>query len=440
MSSTLTKHCDLRDYRLFSEINSRLRDLQLVNFRMILSQILKIEPMAPKELAEELSFIWDEVLSSVIKEMLNHAKPNIGELHVNLREEMALEMARLMSFISERIVSDRMSGRLISEINPTIEREQCFSEAGRNKISNTAVNCAEHIWIKKYNERWKPKSEAALKKEEVKRKTKVIAKKVEENHFIPKSFIKRYWSEGQFVYKSIKTSSGVENKNRIPLGSWGFRINLYSDYLEAYFGLVEGDAVKPIEMVLKVEPLNYPQREALIGFIVIQRIRNPHFMESLAKSMAPVVANEVGEDKAKDRTYMKRVYETLYSQNEFYDQLARPILFSRWVVVRSETPDFLLPDACNLFGSHKGQQYVFMPLTPRDCLIVLPIPVDEPRIVPHYIKATESMVKDISYILYRAARNEFLSASAASLHLNDEEPDTVMQRIILTLAKITDTR
>ena len=32
-----------------------------------------------------------------------------------------------------------------------------------------------------------------------------------------------------------------------------------------YFGLLEGDAVKPIQMILNVEPLNRPQREALVG-------------------------------------------------------------------------------------------------------------------------------------------------------------------------------
>jgi hypothetical protein len=109
----------------------------------------------------------------------------------------------------------------------------------------------------------------------------------------------------------IKAPDSVEHKVRTPLGSWWFRINLYSDHLEAYFSLLEGDAAKPIEMVLKVEPLNRPQREALIGFIVIQRIRNPHFMEFLAKSMSPLVANEVGKDKANDRVYMQQVYKTL---------------------------------------------------------------------------------------------------------------------------------
>jgi hypothetical protein len=404
---------------------------------MILSQIFKIDSTAPAELSEEISHIWNEVVSSIVKEMLEYAEPHMGELHINLREEMALELAKLMLFISEKVVSDRMGGRLISEINLEVEREQCFSEAGRNKISITAKNFAEHVWVKKYRERWKPKTETALKKDKAGRtNTKIVPQKVEENHFIPKSYIKKYWSEGQFVYKGTKTEGDVKHKIRTPVGSWGFRNNLYSDRLEAYFCLLEGDAARPIEMVLKVEPLNLPQRVALIGFFVIQRIRNPHFMESVARLMSPLVANKIGEEKAKDKFYMQQVYETLYEQNEFYDKLARPILFSPWVVVRSATPDFLLPDVCNLFGTYHDRQYVFMPLTPTDCLVVLPIAVEEPRSLPYYITATESMSQDISYILHCSARDEFLSASSATLYLSDEEPNNVIHRIILALTRI----
>ena len=46
------------------------------------------------------------------------------------------------------------------------------------------------------------------------------------------------------------------------------------------------------------------------------------------------------------------------------------------------------------------------------------------------------MTKDISYILYYAARDEFLSASDGTLYFNNEEPNNVTQRIILALAKI----
>jgi hypothetical protein len=200
---------------------------------------------------------------------------------------------------------------------------------------------------------------------------------------------------------------------------------------------LEGDAAKPIQMVLNVEPLNRPQREALVGFIIIQRLRNPLFMEQLERLVAPVVVSEVGKQKADDKQYMRAVYESLYRQNNFYDKLARPIFYSRWVVVRSQSPDFVLPDVCNLFGSYENKQYVVMPLTPKDCLIVLPIEVDEPRIISHYIKAPESMVRDISYILRCATKEEFLSKSDASFVAVNGEPNKVMQRIILSLAKIT---
>ncbi len=403
----------------------------------MLNHIYKIDPFASPEKAQQLAEIWDEVVSSIIKEMLDIANPQMDDLHINLREEMALELAKLIFFISEKVASDRISGRAINEIDHYVEREQCFSLEGKEKISNTAQNCASQIWLRKYNERWKPKTEAALRKEKNPKKKIIAPQAVENNHFIPKSFIKRYWSEGQFVYRNIKTPEGLEEKKGTPFGSWGFRKNLYSDSLEAYFGLLEGDAVRPIQMLLDVEPLNRPQREALIGFIVIQRIRNPDFMESLKTSVAPVVASEVGADKAEDERYMKDVYETLYSQNEFYDKLARPIMYSRWVVVRSETPDFVLPDVCNLFGRHEGRQYVVMPLTPKDCLVVLPIEVKEPRIVPHYIKAPGSMTKDISYILRCAAQSEFLSTRDASFASVNEEPNKIMQRIILSIAKIT---
>jgi hypothetical protein len=67
---------------------------------MILSQIQKIDSTAPADLSEEISAVWDEVVSSIVKEMLEYAEPHIGDLHINLREEMALELAKLISFIS----------------------------------------------------------------------------------------------------------------------------------------------------------------------------------------------------------------------------------------------------------------------------------------------------------------------------------------------------
>lgn len=213
----------------------------------------------------------------------------------------------------------------------------------------------------------------------------------------------------------------------------GFAKNLYSDRLEAYFGLLEGDAVRPLEMLLSVEPLNRSQREALVGFIVIQRLRNPHFMASLNRHMRPMVAEAVGEN---DPDYMRSVYETLYESNDFYDKLASPIYRNQWVIVRSKDSEFVLPDTCNIFGMHNGEQYVVMPITPNDCLVVMPFTLPEIRIVPHYIYADSTLARDISSILVSNVKNGFLAGE--SFHYSsptNEAPNSILPRIISSIAK-----
>ena len=195
---------------------------------MIFKYIRIIDPTALPEYSLKYADIWAQVVDSIIKEMLAYADTYIEEVHINLREEMAFELAYLISFLSERVVADRMKGRTIKEIDPSVEYDQCFSESGKEKISTTAKDCAEAVWLKKYKERWKPKTESALKKEKNKKKTRISPKRVDENHFIPKSFIKRYWAEGQSIFRNTKNSDGTFSSKIIPVGSWGYRKNLYS--------------------------------------------------------------------------------------------------------------------------------------------------------------------------------------------------------------------
>jgi len=154
--------------------------------------------------------------------------------------------------------------------------------------------------------------------------------------------------------------------------------------------------------------------------------------------MIPVVASEVGDGKEDDEEYMRSVYESLYRENEFYNKLAKPIMYSKWVVVRSNEAMFVLPDICNIFGKHDGYPYVIMPLKPTDCLIVLPVSVSDIRIVPHYIQANDALSMDISAVLVSSAKNEFLAEESFKLNrVLDGGPNKIIQRIILSVAKIT---
>ena len=190
-------------------------------------------------------------------------------------------------------------------------------------------------------------------------------------------------------------------------------------------------------MLLSVEPLNRPQRESLVGFIVIQRLRNPHFMDSLKLQMKPIVADGVGGGREDDPGYMRQAYETLFLNNEFYGKLAGPIYRNEWAMVKSNDSEFVLPDTCNIFGTHGGGQYVVMPITPKYCLFVLPFSAPEIRIVPHYIDADKSLSRDISSILIANAKKEFLAGeSFQCLSPTSDETNEIMQRIIFSITKI----
>lgn len=403
------------------------------------SVLMKRYPEADAKKVSALSELWDQVLHLIIEKMIEFSSPNMTELHINLREEMASELAMLQLSLGEKIINERIGNQFPNNINVEKEQKACFGESGVERINNTAKILAEHVWLKKYNERWKPKSLAAIRKEKSSKKVKLAIEPKEDNHFIPKSFIKRYWSENGKIRRYKIDPQGRFILNIISFGQWGFLKNLYSDRLEAYFGLIEGDAVQPISMLLNVEPLNRPQKEALIGFIVIQRLRNPIFIETLRNKMVPVVEDHVDKGKSTDSEYMRKVYETLYEDNEFYDRIARPIMKNQWVVVRSELEAFILPDTCNIFGNYDNGQYVIAPITPNDCLVVLPYENKEERIIPFYIKATDKMVQDICVFILLNVHSEFLAGSEfVESKSIEEEPNKIIQRIIFAIAKITD--
>lgn len=399
----------------------------------------RLFPDAEESHIEELSIIWDKIIQQIIEKMIELSNPHIEELHINLREEMVLELAKLQFFIGEKVVRDRLAGRSINLISADQERNACLGADVRERIKITALLLSNNIWMKKYNDRWKPKTEAALQKETNPKKTQLVPQKVITNHYIPKYFIKRYWSKAGNVCQYTKIDMNSIKSSIISFGQWGHLNNLYSDKLEAYFGLIEGDAVRPVEMLLKVEPLNRPQKEALVGFIVIQRLRNPVFISILREHMRPIVKNSVGQEQSNDQKYMRSVYETLYRDNNFYDRVARPVFENRWVIVRSKRPCFVLPDISNVFGGYEGLQYVIMPLTPNDCLIVMPIKETVQRIIPYYISPKDDIIDNISKVLISLAHKEFIGDESVVLDgYNTEEPNKIIQRIILSITEITD--
>lgn len=366
---------------------------------------LKRFPDASVEVIDPLASIWDEVIHRIISEMLQLSRDDTEPLHIDIREDMVLELAQLQLWLAERVIEKRTEGSNLADIDADQEREGCLGPAGAPIISGTAKLAYEHIWKRKMDERWKPKSAKAVEREKNPRQTKLAVKPVGKNHFIPRWFIRDKWATEGKVMRWRRTAAGWTASTR-SFGKWGYRHKLYSDRLEAYFGLLEGDAKRPIEMLLATEPLNRSQREALVGFLMIQLLRNPYFIDGMHQAIAPVIAEQgLGDDPEMPR----KAYETLFSDNDFYGRLANPIMASRWAIVTAPSPVFVLPDTFGIRGDVGKGLRLIAPLTPTKCFATLPEMEEQKRIVPYHLPADERLSGRISAALVAGSAREFLS-------------------------------
>lgn len=387
---------------------------------MIKSQLIRRFPNIKESQAEGLANIWGRVVALIFDEVERISSPEMTELHIDLKEEMILEHAQLRFFIIDKVINLQTEHSHPNEINLHKEEQLCFNANGHDKISNTGKMIAENVWLRKYHERWKLKTRSALAKEKNPKTTKLAIKEVNDNHFIPKSFIRKYWSEKGKIRRS--TIDGVEiTSNNIPFSQWGFVKNLYSDKLEAYFGLIEGDASIPLQKLLDFEPLNGPQKKAVIGFIVIQRFRNPKFIDDYNKRLKPIVIEHYGKDKADEASHQREMYESLYSNNEAYNKVAQPLNQNQWVLIRSPNNKILLPDICNILSSASSGVFFVVPLTFKDCLFVLPNKADEYPF-SRQITATEELEEILrNFILYYCGA-EFLSCLNSDFNSYSRKP------------------
>lgn len=367
--------------------------------------IEKLRPGSNATLIRPLALIWDEVLHRIIDRTMVIAAEDAPTLHINIREDMVLELARLQLWVAERVVEKRLGDRALQEIDPEAERHECLGPPGESAIVDTSNMIHEHIWARFMEQRWKPKSDKAAEREANPRKATLAIKPVGKNHYIPRWFIRDHWAVDGKVMRWRRTDTGWSAALR-GFGRWGYGHNLYSDRLEAYLALLEGDAKKPIEMLLNTRPLNGPQRESLVGFLIIQILRNPFFADRLREQMIPVIA-ELGYGD--DPEMAAKAYETLFSNNDLYHQLAHPVMWSRWALIRPPRPVFVLPDTFGARADLGDGMRLIAPLTPTVCFVTLPGREQEKRIVPSWLTVDEVLARRISSVLIGSAAREFVS-------------------------------
>ncbi len=375
-------------------------------------------PTLPEHRVEALSLIWDEVSNAIIEAMLAHETGVQRELHINIKAEMALELAKLTLFIADKVIDNRTADRELEQIDPEAERLACLGPEGVATIKNTARIAFEEDWLKFLQERWLPKSRKAIESEATPpQRAKLPIKPVRDKHFISRWFIRDYWANGSQATCWRKVNDAWSRFD-VPFGRWGHRRELWGDKLEAYFSLLEGDAKRPIQMLLAVEPLNQPQQLAFVAHLVIHLLRNPRFIGALRTGLRGMHEQTAREMGASVDDVAQNLYETLYQSNELYDRYARPLLWSQWAMVASPEPVFVLPDTFCARGSVDGEHRLVVPLTPFKCFVTLAAKETEKRVVPFQLKADIHLARHISRLLVQSATSEFLSHESFSLDAN----------------------
>lgn len=90
------------------------------------SEIVKRFPDAWDAQVNALGTIWDEVVHHIINEMMGLSLGDADTMHINIREEMALELAPLLFWLSERVIEKRTEGRMFADIDPGAEHDACL--------------------------------------------------------------------------------------------------------------------------------------------------------------------------------------------------------------------------------------------------------------------------------------------------------------------------
>ena len=356
-----------------------------------------------------LATVWDEVVHRIVEAVLSHEDGQERELHINIKADMVQELARLQLMLAEKVVEKRSAGQDWGEIDPAAEWQACFGPAGQAMIENTGRLFYEHVWRKYMEERWLPKSRKALEREaNPPRPATLAVKPVRDQHFISRWFIRDYRAMGD---KATRWRRGADGWSRddILFARWGHRTRSWDDRLEAYFGLLEGDAKLPIQRLLATAPLNPPQQEAFVAYLVIHLLRNPALIDVLRRYNRQLLEDAaVAAGKGFDEM-AQAAHGSLFRNNELYDRLARPLLWSKWAIVSSDAPVFVLPDAFCARGHVDGELRLVVPLTPYKCFVTLAAKEREKRVVPFHHAADPALAGSLSQLLVQAASSELLS-------------------------------
>lgn len=378
-----------------------------------ISEVKKYLPNQSEIIQNQLAELFDSLIDLIIKRLMLLVKEKFQDvqLHFLLQEEQVFEFARLMDFLNSIIVAKEIE--LINFQNYDIKKEKQRIFENTEKIDNTAKAIFQAKWEKLYIDRWIPTTKKLLDNQPKKQNPKSI-NNVNDNHFITKSFIKRYWSD-ENLQIVIYSKNNLSEYKKANFGKFGKKQNIYSDELEGYFHLLENDVTQHpfskqnlFEKLIHQVPINRLEKESLIGFIVIHYLRNPYSFKKRFEEL--ILQNEINSEKFSTQ----KLYETIFQNNELYAEMTKNILINSWVLMKSENESFILPDTAVYYKKEESGQIILFPISPMYCLLITPfedVRSEKEKIIlkRQTLTLEESLV--VGNFLIQSAYEKFLGSS-----------------------------
>ncbi|MFU2207789.1 DUF4238 domain-containing protein [Solidesulfovibrio sp. C21] len=354
----------------------------------------------------EIDMLIESTVMDILTSAMELAWPSMPNLHENMYAEFGEVIASVGLIVYKTV--ENLKDNIKNEDSRLV-----FDKEATSLFLKMPKKISE-VLLRKYSDRWAKRSLVAGKKVLPAKKsidTPKICKN--DNHFIPRSFLKRYWSKNDSIRVCRIINGKIEYKIT-SFGNWGYRINLYSLFSENKFQLIEGHALERIPKVLNLKGLNPLDQESLVWFLAMQFLRSPSYIDNLYSNIIGILS-KYGAKNIPSNEQLQSVYDLMIKNNRTFEMWHEELIGNEWCLLHSEKSQFVFPDNSGLVGYLNGEKYVIFPIDPNYCFCVLPKKMKkEPRL---YIKHIEvnSVISGLIYnLLATGCVKEFVGDVARS--------------------------
>ena len=361
-----------------------------------------------------LASVWSHERDLIIARMFAICdQEGFVQVPVAARHEAVFELARLTLRLEDQIISKRTTETPIEELDPVAEGRALGTADRLERIENTARIYATAIWKRLHDGWWKKyPALSTVPKRGPRPLAEITSGGTKHQHFSPVFSNKRWADEatGKVRVYSIDVAGGVTSKD-VGYRSWGRESFIYSQDLERFFAVVEGDARTPYMKLLNGHPFSEEDRRHWVAFLATQMYRTPWFIvQNLAVLKEFIGVRQLAYPT--DTASVRRIYEGLFTDNRVFAAVYKLIGGRNWTILRAASGcQFVRSDNPAIVTADADQgRVVLYSLSPSACFAAGPQLLSEtPQIVAAHRQLDETETIAVNHKMALTARRTVIA-------------------------------